>query len=102
MKVGLLRFYPMCGGLFNIVIGPHPCGGFFAALCMYACMASMLIGFVVSLDAGTLKNVTWAIIVMDSLIYVMLCLSNPGIPQVLLTAAKNRNNGYGTTSDIEG
>ena len=54
MKVGQLTFLPVCCGLFNIVIGPHPCGGFIAAVCMYVCFASCLLGFVLTLDAGTL------------------------------------------------
>ena len=92
MKVGLLNFFSLCG-LVNVVIGPHPCGGAFAALAMYVCMGSILIGFTISMDPGLLKTVTAIIVTVDSLVYICLCLSNPGVPSVILKAARNKNRG---------
>ena len=87
MKVGNLHFTRFFG-CFNIVMGANPCLCLGASLCMYTLAGAMLIGFAVAMPAGILKTIVWAIIVWDSLTFLFLCLSNPGVPKQIVDAAR--------------
>ena len=97
MKVGLLRIYEL--GCVQLCLGPHPCSNFCAAMCMYACMAGVLLGFGLSLDPGVLKTATFCVIAFDSLLYMSLCLSQPGVPKAIMENCRLMERGVQPTND---
>ena len=89
VKVGNLTFVPICG-LFNLVIGPNPCMCLAASLCMYGLCGGMLLGLTFSMDSGVGKTIIWIMIGLNSLLFMCLCLSSPGIPSQIVSSAKGQ------------
>ena len=79
MKVGHLNFLGICGGLIYIVIGANPCACLGATLCMYGLAGGVLIGMAYAMEAGVMASIIWALIAWNTLIFLRLCLSNPGV-----------------------
>ena len=87
MKVGNLDFVSCCG-MFHVVMGPNPCSCMGAAICMYGCCGGMLIGIAAAMDSGIIQTIIWTLISLNTLVFLWLCLSSPGIPPQIMQAAK--------------
>ena len=87
VKVGNLTFVSICG-LFDLVIGPNPCMGVAASLCMYSICGGVLFGLTFTINDQVGETIAWVLIAISTLTYLALCLSSPGIPTQIVMSAK--------------
>ena len=79
MKVGKLNVFSFCG-LFNIVMGPNPCSCLASTLCIYGLMGGILIGLTFAMTDGIIKIIFSILVSVNTLLFIALCFSSPGIP----------------------
>ena len=99
MKVGKLNVFSVCG-LFNIVTGPN----FFGMLCCWA-IVYILFGGVMFYNTifvawdKPVQIILWALLSINTLCFLILCIGPTGIPPQILEAARGGARVNTTTVD---
>ena len=82
MKVGKLTYYRLCG--VDIFLGPNTCCGTLGALVLLTLFSLLFSLMSAAITSDDIRFVARTGIFLEALIYISLCLSNPGVPKSIL------------------
>ena len=104
MKVGKLTFVNICGPL-KLVCGPGCCGNLVMWFICYGLFGGFFIGMTIGMDdmSKPIESIMWSLIAVVSFCFFYLILSDPGVPNQILKAARGDTSVVGGISiaDLE-
>ena len=96
-QVGNLRFF--CG--YRLALGPNAKATLAAHLVMLLANVATFVFLIVKIEDGMQRAISWALLVLSTVIYIWVCLSNPGIPKQIIDASKGVRDSTDTKVDFE-
>ena len=93
MKVGNLSIFSFCG-CFEIVIGPNPCCGPIAGVFILTLFTYVFFTMSTVLPSDTLTYISYTLIGINALLFIMLSFSSPGLPSQIHSTRKGNLNDY--------
>merc|ERR1712150_55020 len=92
MKVGNLNYTNL--GCYNIVCGANSCSMSVVWIIMYFFFGGAEIGVSMAIEFSAFYKVfLWTLIGFNTLLYLYLCTSGPGIPEVIMNKCKAMHSG---------
>ena len=91
-KIGNLRVYKGCCGLFRPTVGPYWYLMWFPQIGMALMLGGVLFAMTLSVpEIGPLQYTAWSFLAVLVIFYIVLIFSEPGIPKIILKKAAENN-----------
>ena len=99
MKVGKLNYTNL--GCYNLVCGPSSCSMWPVWLIMYCFFGGAEIGVSLAIEFSPFYTfLLYTLIGLNTIFFLNLCTSGPGIPEVIMNKAKAMHSGSVSAGEI--